>query len=252
MSLGKVVRREKFYRVKTSAKIAGKVLGSASKLRHKKYFTFAIILFVSFFGINNFKAVIQESIDSYYVNAQIDNSNPSIDLNLPEISSNAVATDVQNAYQFTSTSNAIFIDKRAYVLDRYMQDHGSPLAGKGQVFVDACDRYGAPRECITTVAIAYNETHLCKYPGSAEMFNCWGYGGGGIYRMTFSSYEEGIDIVTKALTKYYGNKYIEDPSLMDGTFCGNEPGCNGWGNKIKYFMNNIRQYARDLGVDMNS
>ena len=153
---------------------------------------------------------------------------------------------------FSSNSNASFVDKRAYVLDRYFESNNSPLAGYGKTFVEACDKYGAPKECITVVAISYNETHLCKYPGSKEMYNCWGFGGGGVYRMTFGSFYESIDRVTRVLVQQYGLKYMEDPSLMDGTFCGNEEGCNGWGSKIKYFMRDLRNYAASLGVDMTN
>lgn len=199
---------------------------------------------ISFLSLVNVRAVVQNTFSNYYVNA--DSSNP--DIKPPVITSDG--TQSVNSEAFNSNSNASFVDKRAYVLNRYLASNNSPLAGYGQTFVDACDKYGAPRECITVVAISYNETHLCKYPGSAEMFNCWGFGGGGVYRMTFSSFYESIDRVTKVLVQQYGIKYIEDPSLMDGTFCGNEEGCNGWGVRIKYFMKDIRNYAATLGIDM--
>jgi hypothetical protein len=252
MAIGTVVRQDKFRGVKATTRTTGKTLKKAFKLRNNKKVVFVFILLFSFFFVNNFKATIQQVFNSYYVNAQIDPSVTDIAINPPEISDNKPAEEVTSAYQFNSTSNAIFLDKRAYVLDMYFKHNNSPLYGKGQVFVDACDRYGAPRDCVAVVAIAYNETHLCKYPGSAEMFNCWGFGGGGQHRMTFSSFEESIDRVTKVLVQQYGIKYMNDPSLMEHTFCGWEPGCYGWGNKIKYFMNNIRTYARDMGVDLNS
>jgi len=246
MQIGRVARRSK---IKTVKKAVFKPIDLIRNYKSTKLKKFAMVLIafaISFFSLINVRGVIQNSINNYYVNA--DSSNP--DIKPPVISTDSNA--IKNSEAFNSNSNATFVDKRAYVLNRYLESNNSPLAGYGQTFVDACDRYGSPHECITTVAIAYNETHLCKYPGSADMFNCWGFGGGGVNRITFSSFNESIDRVTKVLTQQYGLKYMEDPSLMDGTFCGNEEGCNGWGVRIKYFMTDIRNFAQSLGVNMTN
>jgi hypothetical protein len=58
-------------------------------------------------------------------------------------------------------------DERAFILDEYFKANSSPLYGTGKYFVAACDQYGAPKDCITTVAIARAETDLCKYHNSA-------------------------------------------------------------------------------------
>jgi hypothetical protein len=145
-------------------------------------------------------------------------------------------------------SQFISLDKRAYILDQYLKANNSPLYGYGQTFVNACDKYGAPKDCMVVVAIARNESNLCKYYGSAEMHNCWGFGGGGSYRMNFGSFEESIDRVTNVLVNQYGIQYMNNPSLMERTFCGDEPGCTGWGNKIKHFMNDINAYGDSLGL----
>lgn len=139
-------------------------------------------------------------------------------------------------------------DKRAFVLNEYFKAKNSPLVGKGQVFVDACDKYGAPKDCISVVAIAKHETDLCKYYNSAEMFNCWGWGGGGGYRMRFSSFEESVDVVTRVLVTQYGANYMRDPSLMEKVFCGPQDECIGWGNRVKIIMREIDKFSEDLGV----
>lgn len=139
-------------------------------------------------------------------------------------------------------------DKRNYVLDQYFLRNDSPLYGTAKYFTQACNKYNAPRDCTVVAAIAMNETHLCKYKNSAQMFNCWGFGGPDIHRITFKSFEDGIDRVTDVLANQYGYEYMINPSLMDGTFCGSEPGCTNWGNGIKKFMNEINKLSLDLGM----
>lgn len=146
-------------------------------------------------------------------------------------------------------SNIQAKDNRGFVLDQYFQKYNSPLFGYGNVFVKACDQYQAPEDCITVAAIAKHETNLCKYPHSAEMFNCWGFGGGGSHRRRFSSFEESIFTVTKVLAQQYGNKYMIDPELMERTFCGTEdPLCAGWGDRVKIIMNEINEFSKSINM----
>ncbi len=140
-------------------------------------------------------------------------------------------------------------DNRGFVLDQYFQKYNSPLFGYGNVFVKACDQYQAPEDCITVAAIAKHETNLCTYPHSADMFNCWGFGGGGTNRIKFSSFEESIFRVTKVLAQQYGRKYMIDPELMEKTFCGTEdPLCAGWGDRVKIIMKEINDFSISLNM----
>lgn len=139
-------------------------------------------------------------------------------------------------------------DPRAYVFDEYFRRNNSPLAGTGDIFVANCLKYNMPTDCTTIVAIARAETDLCKYGGSDSYFNCWGFGGGGIYRMRFSSWDESIDRVSRSLGWSYGTRYILNPRLMATTFCGSEPGCTGWGERVLFFMAEIDRLGSELGV----
>ncbi|MBL8015613.1 MAG: hypothetical protein JNK26_05520, partial [Candidatus Doudnabacteria bacterium] len=139
-------------------------------------------------------------------------------------------------------------DVRAFVLDRYFHDNRSPLYGTGSLFVEACDTYGAPYDCVVVAAIARAETDLCKYHTSATYYNCWGFGGGGAYRIYFSSWRESIFRVTDTLVNNYGIEYMVDPSKMERVFCGNEPGCTNWGNRVKFHMKIIDEYPLGMGL----
>lgn len=150
---------------------------------------------------------------------------------------------------FSSDLSSSFetMDVRVYVLDQYIKARNSPLTGMAKLFVDACDRYGAPRDCISLVAIARHETDLCNYQGSAEMHNCMGWGGGGQYRTAFSSYYDMIDRATNVLVNQYGRRYMLNPILMEDVFCGPQAECEGWGARILYFMEEIDTFSESLG-----
>jgi hypothetical protein len=150
--------------------------------------------------------------------------------------------------EFFRGENLSVKDKRTFVLERYFSANNSPLAGHAQDFVDACEKFGAPNDCLVVVAIAKNESNLCKYYMSAEMRNCWGYGGPGIHRWTFDSFKEGIYQVTDILVNKYGIEYMVDPRKMQRTFCGANPSCETWGGKILTIMDSIDAYAESLGV----
>lgn len=155
---------------------------------------------------------------------------------------------VLNTNDVSISSQASNIDKRVYVLDEYFKMRNSPLYGHAKDFVGACDQFGAPKDCIAVAAIARHETDLCKYYMSHEMRNCMGWGGGGEYRMRFDSYEQHIYNAYDVLVNQYGLRFLRDPSLMDTTFCGSEPGCTGWGERVKFFMREIDDFGVSLGV----
>jgi hypothetical protein len=138
-------------------------------------------------------------------------------------------------------------DFRAFVFDEYFRINNSPLYGTGQIFVDKCIQYNAPKDCMIVVAIAQAETDLCKYFNSAEMYNCWGFGGPDQYRIRFNNFYEAIDRVYYSLVFYYGIRYILQPNLMQNTFCGNGPECVNWANNVLFAQNQINNFAIQLG-----
>jgi len=142
----------------------------------------------------------------------------------------------------------VYEDKRVYVLDQYFKSRNSPLYGQAIHFVEACDTYGAPKDCITTTAIARHETDLCKYIYSAEMHNCMGWGGAGEYRQSFNSFKEHIYVATDVLVNQYGVEYMIDPELMEDVFCGPQAECEGWGDRVKILMEELDSYSESIGM----
>lgn len=203
---------------------------------------------------------------SFYFSYFIINSFQTSINNIVQASSEQVAGELTSLYRidsafisdndslFASNNNKILksefksVDKRIYVFEKYFELRNSPLQGYAHLFVEACDRYGAPKDCISTVAIARHETDLCNYYNSAEMHNCMGWGGGGEHRMTFNSFKEHIDTATNVLVFQYGPEFMDDPRRMERVFCGPQAECDNWGNRILFFMREIDNFAESLGV----
>jgi hypothetical protein len=220
------------------------------KLSTSKIFFYLFLLMVFSLGVNELVKMVNGNVESFTVEAKESYYKTSLNVDYNAIALTNPTSQVLGAEtsDLRINSNISLIDERAYVFDQYFLANNSPLYGYGKYFVEKCDEYGAPKDCITIVAIARNETNLCKYSISAEMHNCWGFGGGGEYRIKFNSFEESIDRVTKVLVEGYGRRYIEDPSLMEGTFCGPQDECKNWGNSIKFFIKQIDEFGKSLGV----
>lgn len=221
-----------------------KTIGKLSKMRIKPM-TLKFIYFTIFcVGLFAIASTVQEGFAEYKSFADSDTSLPQVEgITTPEI----IDSTKEKSFKKLSSSIGIKKDIRAHIFDLYFFENNSPLYGQGKTIVDACDHFGAPKDCIILVAIAKNETDLCKYHNSAEMHNCWGFGGGGIYRIKFNSFEESIYRVTDVLVNQYGERFILDPSLMEGTFCGVSAECTGWGAKIKQFIYEIDNFSESKG-----
>lgn len=219
------------------------------KLKPYKLTYYLFLILILGLGVNELGHIINGNFTSYSVDAKESYYKASLNVDPSAITVNNRAEVLGIAYQEKKINSTIdLLDKRAFVFDQYFLANDSPLFGYGKYFVEKCDQYGAPKDCITVIAIARNETNLCKYQLSAEMFNCWGFGGGGVNRIQFSNFEESIDRVTKVLVENYGTQYMEDPSLMEGTFCGPQEECHNWGNSIKFFIRQIEEFSKSVGM----
>ena len=106
--------------------------------------------------------------------------------------------------------DVVSADARAELVRQYLEAYGSPLEPYSGLIVDTADKYQIDYRLLT--AIAQQESNLCKIipPGS---YNCWGWGIHSEGTLGFSSFEEGIEIVSQGLREEYLNKgfaYIEE------------------------------------------
>ena len=94
-------------------------------------------------------------------------------------------------------------DARPELVREYLNRYGSVLSPLSPLIVEIADRYSLDYRLVT--AIAQQESNLCKLipPGS---FNCWGWGIHSQGTLGFSSYEQGIETVSKGLKEEYIDK----------------------------------------------
>lgn len=143
--------------------------------------------------------------------------------------------------QTTNTSTDITtISYHGYLFDRYFAQNKSPLAGHGEDFVRACQKYHTPSDCTLLPAIAKVETDLCKTGISEQQHNCWGFGGSGPNRIVYKNFPEAIDNITQRLMSGYGAEFFANPNRGALSYCGGH--CTNWGNYVQAEREKINSY----------
>lgn len=137
---------------------------------------------------------------------------------------------------FPSVSQQITsADARPEILKQYMKNYGSPLAPYSDLIVQTADKYSLDYRLIT--AIAQQESNICKII-PPESYNCWGWGITGSGTLGFSSYENGIEIVSKGIkTEYIDKGYTTINEIMSKY----TPQSNGsWAEGVNEFMSEMQ------------
>lgn len=125
-------------------------------------------------------------------------------------------------------------DARPELIRQYLAFYKSPLLPFSDFIVATADKYGLDFRLIT--AIAQQESNLCKII-PPESYNCWGWGIHSRGSLGFTSYEEGIETVSKGLRDEYLNKgYLTVEEIMSKY----TPLSNGsWAKGVSQFMSEM-------------
>lgn len=138
--------------------------------------------------------------------------------------------------KFPSISEQITsADARPEIIKQYMENYGSPLAPYSALIVQTADKYSLDFRLIT--AIAQQESNICKIipPGS---YNCWGWGIHSNGSLGFSSFQDGIEEVSKGLRSDYLNKGF---STIEEIMSKYTPQSNGsWASGVNTFMSEMQ------------
>ena len=126
-------------------------------------------------------------------------------------------------------------EARPEILRQYLTFYKSPLSPHADLIIETADKYGLDYRLIT--AIAQQESGLCKII-PAGTFNCWGWGITGVNSISFKSYQDGIEKVSKGLKENYINKgYV----LISDIMSKYTPYSDGsWANGVTSAMNNLQ------------
>ena len=126
-------------------------------------------------------------------------------------------------------------DARPEIIANYLKFYKSPLFAYSDKIVETADKYDIDFRLVT--AIAQQESNLCKVipPGS---YNCWGWGIHSKGTLGFSSYEEGIEEVSKGLREEYLDKGYSTVKEIMSKYT---PLSNGsWANGVETFMQDMQ------------
>ena len=126
-------------------------------------------------------------------------------------------------------------DARANVIREYLYLYDSPLQPYVNLIVENADKYGL--DFRLTTAIAQKESNLCKKIPE-DTHNCWGWGIHSKGTLGFSSYEAGIEAVSKGLKEEYIDKGYETVEEIMAKYT---PLSNGsWAYAVNKFMEQMR------------
>jgi len=122
-------------------------------------------------------------------------------------------------------------DSRVEIVRQYLNFYESPLEPYAAKIIESSDRYGLDYRL--TTAIAQQESNLCKKI-PPESNNCWGWGIHSRGTLGFSSFEEGINEVSKGIRKEYLDKGFRTIEELMGKYT---PLSNGsWAEGVTNFM----------------
>lgn len=186
------------------------------------------VLFFFLFGINLYLII------NYYISYKIESQKMRI---LSEIEDDDLISD--RHFSFSAApwalgaveNEVILADGRFANLRNFFRKYDSPLYDYSDSIVVSSDKYGFDYRLLP--AIAMQESNLCKHIPE-DSYNCWGYGIYGDNVIRFSSYQEGIEVVSKAIKNNYINKGYTTPESIMRKYTPNSSG--SWADSINYFF----------------
>lgn len=129
---------------------------------------------------------------------------------------------------------------QAALIDKFLSGRASPLAGLGNVFVAAGQKYGV--DPLLPVAISGAESGFGQHTLGAH--NAWGWGPG----KSFGSWEDAISTITQGLRSGYLNEGRNTVASI-GQKWAPEGASNDPGGLNSNWVQNVSGFLRDLGGD---
>ncbi len=125
-------------------------------------------------------------------------------------------------------------DAGVQLIETFLQKYHSPMAGLGTDIVNAARKYQIPIDILP--AIGQCEGNLGKSI-PANSHNTWGFGVYGNQITRFSSWQEAIDTVSKAIRRDYFDFGLTTPEKMMAKYT--PPSDGSWANCVNKFILDI-------------
>ena len=127
-------------------------------------------------------------------------------------------------------------DSRADILEEFLKKYNSPLTPSAKTFVKTADAYNLDYRLLVAIS-GVESTFGKEIPYNS--YNAWGWGIYGDNRINFSSFDEAIETISKALREQYINKWKAQNVYQIGRLYAASP---TWAQRVDYFMNKITAF----------
>ncbi|MDY0097284.1 MAG: hypothetical protein RBS01_02975 [Candidatus Dojkabacteria bacterium] len=137
-------------------------------------------------------------------------------------------------------------DPRVVVMKRFLLDYNSPMYPSARTFIEEADRYGLDWRLVASIS-GVESAFGNLIPRGTN--NAWGWRGVNKNEQgwsQFSTWDEGISIVTSRLALGYGTSLT--PFQIEATYC---PPCglnpaHAWANGVARYMRELKYYLDNI------
>ncbi len=140
---------------------------------------------------------------------------------------------------FQSQKYNVETDLRVTKLKKFLESYNSPLSKYAFHFVKAADAYNLDYRLLPAIT-GVESTFGKRIP--YQSYNAYGWANG---KYIFSSWEESIYHVSKALKEKYYNKGANNIDKISRKYA---PPSKTWGAKVKYFMDKIEDIPAEFDL----
>ncbi len=130
-------------------------------------------------------------------------------------------------------------DVRAKILTQYLKQYDSPLTPSAETFVKVADKYQLDWKLLVAIS-AIESTYGQQIPTNS--YNAWGWGIYGDNVIRFSSFDEGIEVVSKGLREQYINSWKVEDVYSIGRIYSASP---TWAQRVEGTINKIDRFAEN-------
>jgi hypothetical protein len=166
-----------------------------------------------------------------------------ISLYLPQTTSASEITSGTSASLQQSTFIAKGEDNRGKILKKFLEKHSSPLVAHSYVFIKHADKYNLDWRLVASISGV--ESTFGKFI-PYNSYNGWGWGVYGENVIYFSSWEEGIETISRGLRENYIDKWGAEDVYAIGSIYAASP---RWAGNVAYFMEKITQFQYENQIE---
>ena len=131
------------------------------------------------------------------------------------------------------------VDMRVTAVKNIFKRYNSPLVEYAGAYVKYADKHGVDWKLLPAISGLESSFGVHLMPGS---YNAYGWGGGHIY---FESWENGVDVINKALRANYMDKWGAKDVWEIGPIYAESP---TWSVRVNFFMKQIDEEYQKLST----